>query len=146
MARRADRHKGQILTEDLPASNTDAVSGRDGLGVDDQWFDQVVVLAVSGSVDALTAPQLAVAISAALGSSPAGIIIDLSKVDFLACAGINTLLAAHADVTPDTRFGVVADGPATSRPLTLLGVDRELGLYRSLDDALKAGRDDVSPM
>lgn len=77
---------------------------------------------------------------------PAGIIIDLSKVDFLACAGINTLLAAHADVTPDTRFGVVADGPATSRPLTLLGVDRELGLYRSLDDALKAGRDDVSPM
>ncbi len=88
MARRADRHEGQILTEDLPASNTDAVSGRDGLGVDDQWFDQVVVLAVSGSVDALTAPQLAVAISAALGSSPAGIIIDLSKVDFLACAGI----------------------------------------------------------
>ena len=89
MARRADRHEGQILTEDLPASNTDAVSGRDGLGVDDQWFDQVVVLAVSGSVDALTAPQLAVAISAALGSSPAGIIIDLSKADFFHCFSNN---------------------------------------------------------
>ena len=32
-------------------------------------------------------------------------------------------------------FGVVADGPATHRPLTLLGINDLMRLRRSLDDA-----------
>jgi anti-anti-sigma regulatory factor len=74
------------------------------------------------------------AIAAAAAKSPAGLIIDLSKVDFLATAGISVLVTARTNVTPTARFGVVADGPATSRPITLLGI--EITLYRTLDDAL----------
>jgi anti-sigma B factor antagonist len=35
-----------------------------------------------------------------------------------------------------TPFGVVADGPATHRPLTLLGINELMTLSRTLDDAV----------
>jgi hypothetical protein len=36
------------------------------------------------------------------------------------------------------RFAVVADGPATSRPLKLVGVAEIVGLHATLDEALAA--------
>jgi anti-sigma B factor antagonist len=35
------------------------------------------------------------------------------------------------------RFGIVAEGPATSRPIRLLGIDVIPALYPTLDDALR---------
>jgi anti-sigma B factor antagonist len=35
------------------------------------------------------------------------------------------------------RFGIVADGAATSRPIRLLGLDVILTLYPTLDDAVR---------
>jgi anti-sigma B factor antagonist len=97
---------------------------------------EAVVLSVSGEVDMLTAPQLAEAIHNALASAPEALIIDLSKVEFLASAGMTVLVTAHADVVPPTRFAVVADGPATSRPIKLMGIDTVLPLHSTLDSAL----------
>ena len=37
-----------------------------------------------------------------------------------------------------SRFGVVADGPRTSRPMRLMGLDQELDLYPTLNAALTA--------
>jgi hypothetical protein len=34
------------------------------------------------------------------------------------------------------RFAVVADGPATSRPIKLLGVDSIVALFPTLEEAL----------
>jgi anti-sigma B factor antagonist len=60
----------------------------------------------------------------------------LTRVEFLASAGLNVLAASHAQIAPHTRFGVVANGPATSRPITLLCLDTVFTLYPTLDDAL----------
>lgn len=98
--------------------------------------DQTVVLTVSGEVDMLSAPQLAEAINTELATGPAGLVVDLSKVDFLASAGMTVLVSAQADVAPPTRFAVVANGPATSRPIKLMGLDNVLSLYSTLDSAL----------
>lgn len=117
-----------------PADDANAFPGHDELEVEEFWLDRIVVVAAAGAVDIVTAPRLTEAISVAAAKSPAGMIVDLSKVDFLASAGISVLVAAHAKVTPNARFGVVADGPATSRPITLLGI--EITLYRTLQDAL----------
>jgi anti-sigma B factor antagonist len=97
---------------------------------------QAVVLTVSGEVDMMTAPQLAEAIHNALASSPETLIVDLSNVEFLASAGMTVLVTAQADVVPPTRFAVVAEGPATSRPIKLMGIDTVLPLYSTLDGAL----------
>ncbi len=98
--------------------------------------DGLVVVSVGGSVDMLSAPWLTEAIDSALAKRPAGLIVDMSNVDFLASAGISILVTAHGHSDHSGRFGVVCDGPATYRPLTLMGLDEIIPLYRTLDDAL----------
>jgi anti-anti-sigma factor len=92
-----------------------------------------VVLSVQGDVDALTAPRLAEAILDALPEQSA-VIVDLSDVEFLASAG----MTAHERMAPGARFVVVADGPGTSRPLKLMGLDSLLAIYPTLDEAISA--------
>ncbi len=62
----------------------------------------------------------------------------MTAVEFLASAGMGVLIAAQDELAPDTRFAVVADGPATSRPLKLVGVTDVVDLYATLDEALTA--------
>ena len=45
------------------------------------------------------------------------------------------LIAAHHKITPTARFGVVADGPATRRPMKIIGIDNLIPLYQNLADA-----------
>ncbi|MCW2691286.1 MAG: anti-sigma-factor antagonist [Mycobacterium sp.] len=104
--------------------------------VNEDWVGQVIVLSVSGAVDMLSAPRLTESIRAAIPKAPTGLIIDLSNVEFLASAGMSVLVAAHEQVTPSARFGVVADGPATSRPIKLVGIADIVSLYPTLGDAL----------
>lgn len=103
--------------------------------------DQLVVLAVEGSIDVLTAPQLLEAVSQELDGRPAGVVIDLTHTDFLASAGMSALVSAHEAIAPTGMFGVVAAGPATARPLTVMGLDHSLILYPTLADALTAMTD-----
>ncbi|MGB9302128.1 MAG: STAS domain-containing protein [Mycobacterium sp.] len=109
---------------------------RTAFQVQNHEADGAVVIAVSGDVDMVTAPRLAEAIDAAIATRPAALIVDLSKVQFLASAGMTVLVTAQDQVVPPTRFAVVADGPATSRPIKLMGIDSTFALYRTRDTAL----------
>jgi anti-sigma B factor antagonist len=122
----------------LNDSGVAAFADEGGFKLDETWHHHVVVISVSGALDLLTAPQLDEAIDSAVSKSPSGVIVDLAKVDFLASAGMNTFVAAHLRLTPACQFGVVADGPVTGRPLKLLGLDKVINVYRSLDSALQA--------
>lgn len=106
--------------------------------VEEKRVGDVSVVSVTGTLDMLTAPQLEAAIAAAAATSPQAVVVDLGGVDFLASAGMGLLVAAHGDLTPAVRFAVVADGPATSRPLKLVGIADVVDLYVSLDEALSA--------
>jgi anti-sigma B factor antagonist len=96
----------------------------------------LAVVSVGGSVDMLTAPGLSESIDGALAKKPKGLIVDLSKVEFLGSAGISVLMKTRETLGDATPFCVVADGPATHRPLTLLGINELMSLYRRLDDAV----------
>ncbi|MGB3355279.1 MAG: STAS domain-containing protein [Mycobacterium sp.] len=106
--------------------------------VTERWVDRVAVVSVAGVVDMLTSPQLETAINGALEQGPAGVVIDFTDVEFLASAGMGVLVAAHDKAGSDVSISVVADGPATSRPLKLVGIADILSLYPNLDDALAA--------
>ena len=84
----------------------------------------------------LTAPGLAEAINSALAKKPKGLIIDLLKVEFLGSAGISVLMKTRDNLGESIPFCVVADGPVTHRPLTLLGINELMSLCRRLDDAV----------
>ena len=105
-------------------------------GIGEQWSGEVAVISATGAIDMLTAPRLADSIRASLGKSPKALIVNLTDVDFLASAGMQVLVAANEE-SGDTRLVVVADGPATSRPLKITGITDFIDLYPSLDEALE---------
>lgn len=100
--------------------------------------DGIAVLAVTGEIDLATIPAFEAAIAEALAPRPSALIIDLSGVDFLASAGLQALVATHEKVSGTAGFAVVADGPATSRPIELTGLDQILALHASLPEAKAA--------
>lgn len=106
--------------------------------ITEHWVERLAIVSVSGVVDMLTSPQLETAIDGALEQKPAGVVIDFTDVEFLASAGMGVLVAAHDKAGSDVAFIVVADGPATSRPLKLVGIADIVSLYPSLDEALAA--------
>jgi anti-sigma B factor antagonist len=105
-----------------------------------EWRDQDVVLAVSGELDLVTAPDLSESVALVLEKSPSAVVIDLSDVGFLASAGMSLLASTHQQLGSDAGFAVVADGPATGRPLTLVGLDEVFGIYATVDEAFVALR------
>jgi anti-sigma B factor antagonist len=109
-----------------------------GCVIDEEWFGRTVVISTSGVVDMLTSPQLEASITASLKKDPAAIIVDLSGVEFLASAGMGVLVAARDKAPAEMGFGVVASGPATSRPLKLVGLADIIGLYETLEEARAA--------
>jgi anti-sigma B factor antagonist len=98
----------------------------------------VYLITVSGTLDMLTAPKLEEAVAAATSSGAQAVVVDLSAVDFLASAGMGVLVAAHAELRPAVRLVIVADGPATSRPLQLVGIADVIELFATVDEALAA--------
>ena len=121
---------------DLEVSMEGAASS--SCAIEERHIDSVCVVSVAGVVDMLTAPDLEKAIAEAAKSSPSAVVVDMSDVEFLASAGMGVLIAAQDELAPAVGFAVVADGPATSRPLKLVGVTDVVDLYATLDEALGA--------
>lgn len=104
----------------------------------------IAVLTVSGVVDLATAPALEEVTDQLVAQKPSALVIDVSDVTFLASVGLKILAATHRDLTPTGCFAVVADGPATSRPIKLTHLDEVFPLYTTLDDGLAAVRSELS--
>jgi anti-sigma B factor antagonist len=102
----------------------------------EEWHGRLAVVRATGAIDMLTAPPLLTAIRAAHLKRPAGVIVDLTDAEFLASAGMQVLVIAQEELTPDVRFAVVADGPGTSRPLKIMGLTDFIELFGTLDAAL----------
>jgi anti-anti-sigma factor len=117
-------------------SDSPPQSDKDDFSTHESEVEGLAVVAVSGSVDMLTAPGLTEALDSALAKKPKGLIVDLLKVEFLGSAGISVLMKTRDKLGESIPFCVVADGPATHRPLTLLGINELMSVYRRLDDAV----------
>ena len=106
--------------------------------IEERRIDSISVVAVAGVVDMLTAPDVEKAIAEAAKGSPSAVVVDMTDVEFLASAGMGVLISAQDELAPAIKLAVVADGPATSRPLKLVGVTDVVDLYATLDEALAA--------
>jgi anti-sigma B factor antagonist len=100
------------------------------------WAAETAVLAVTGTVDMLTASTLEAAIADAIAPHPTAVIVDLTEVDFLASHGMRVLIQAHNSMAPEMAFLVVADGPITARPMKLIGLTEIITVYPTLGEAL----------
>lgn len=100
------------------------------------WHGETAVVTVSGEVDMVTAPRLHAVLSDALGQEPAALVVDLSSVGFLASAGLSTLVAGHQQAGAKTVLRVVATSSATVRPLQVTALDREIAVFRTVEEAV----------
>jgi anti-anti-sigma factor len=116
------------------------VTGTDPITTSVVHRDGVAVLSVAGEIDVATAPSFEKAIDDVLADDPPAVIIDLSEVTFLASAGLQLLVATHERIGESAAFAVVAEGPATSRPIQLTNLDKIFALYAEFDEALVAVR------
>jgi anti-sigma B factor antagonist len=128
-----DEQREAMTDETIPASGSTCV-------VSERSVDGVTVVTASGVVDMLTAPQFEEALRAALTKKPASLVVDLSDIEFLASAGMGVLVAAHDQAGTVTHLCVVAEGPATSRPMKLVGIADIVPLHATLDEAIASLR------
>lgn len=123
--------------ESFPA-NSAATATSAGCVITEDWIGRTVVISASGVIDMLTAPQLEASIAACMDRNPTAVIVDLTDVDFLASAGMGVLVAARDRASGTAGFAVVANGPATSRPLKLVGLADVIGMHATLEEARAA--------
>ncbi len=99
----------------------------------------VVVLVLSGELDAGTAPKLGQAAARVLASEPEVLVLDLSELSFLSVAGVREVRAAH-DRAASTRLRVVTgDRPTVRDFLHATGFEAVLDCYRTRIGAITAG-------
>lgn len=98
----------------------------------------ITVVAVSGEVDMLTAPQLRADVLPHIDEGST-LVLDLSGVSFLGSAGLAVLVEAsqHAKRRGAT-FRVVAVERAVTRPLAATGLGEVFSVFESVDGALGA--------
>jgi anti-sigma B factor antagonist len=104
--------------------------------VTEQWRETTVIVSCAGVIDMVTAPHLEQRLAEVVKKEPSALIVDLLGVDFLASHGMNVLALVRRELDPEVKFAVVAEGPATSRPLTLIGLSDAINMWPTLDAAL----------
>ena len=120
------------------------MSTTDSMSTSVEHRGDIAVLVVSGVVDLATAPALEEVTDQLVAQQPRALVVDITEVTFLASVGLKILASTHRDVTPTGCFAVIADGPATSRPIKLTHLDEIFRLYPTLDDGLAAVRDELA--
>ncbi|MCV6962784.1 anti-anti-sigma factor [Mycobacterium intermedium] len=115
-----------------------AMARSEEFGVIRRNCGETVVLQVRGALDQMTAPSLATHFDLALTNAPAVLVVDLTDVDFMSSAGITLLVEANRLTAKiPTALRVAADGPATARPLNIVGIDQVIDVYPTLTDAMR---------
>lgn len=107
------------------------------LQVTTETVDAATVVSASGELDLHTAPDLDAALRSATQAQAPLILVDLSRVDFMDSTGLSVMVAA---VAAARQYGgeirVVAVTDKIIKVFTLTGVDQQLAMFGSRDEAL----------
>jgi anti-sigma B factor antagonist len=114
-----------------------------GLKIVRRMVDGILVIAAIGEVDLDTAPALGTALNACIdetGDKPC--ILDLTAVTFLNSPGLTMLLGAtdRAEALHEPLRIVVDANRPVIRPIQVTGLDNELALYHTVDEAVRADK------
>lgn len=102
-----------------------------------QEHDRVTVVAISGSVDGLTAEGLAGALGEQVKSGRIRLVADFSNVDYTSSAGLRALLGTMKQARQSGGdFRLAAVRSDVHRVLELSGFTSILKLYGDVDSAI----------
>ena len=115
--------------EDLP--QLDATVGTTRLD------DGTHVLAVRGELDLYSTPQLTAELETIAGE-PTNVVVDLAEVSFMDSTALGAILLASRRLRDaNRRLALVSPVAATTKLLTMVGIDRVVPVVESRDEALE---------
>ena len=97
----------------------------------------ILVMSLSGSVDALTADQAERTIAAQFDRAQQQVVVDLSQVDFMSSSGVRALLTTlkrSREVGAELRLA--AAQPGVQRTLEISGLVRVFKSYPTVEEAV----------
>lgn len=100
-------------------------------------FDQTTVVSITGSIDALTAPEVTTFLSKQVADGMHHLVLDLSGVDFMSSAGLRAILTVLKESRQqggDLRLA--AAQPGVAKILKMSGFTTILKDFNSVDEAV----------
>ena len=97
----------------------------------------ITIVSVNGSVDALTAPDLARAIIDEIAEGHVNLVVDLTTIEFMSSAGLRTLLGAVKESRShggDLR--IASTNPGIDKVLKMSGFHNIAKVFTSHGDAI----------
>ncbi|MFD0205884.1 MULTISPECIES: STAS domain-containing protein [Saccharothrix] len=106
----------------------------------------IVVVEVVGEIDMACESPVGTVLAAQLDQRPAGLVVDLTGIDFFGSAGIQLLVEAiERAKLRGVTLAVATDRRAVLRPLEITLVREVLDVHPTLADAIAAVRADDLP-
>jgi anti-sigma B factor antagonist len=100
------------------------------------WLGGAVVVRLPTEVDLTSADSLREALLAVLNQGAYALIVDMTPTTFCDSAAIHSITrAARRAAASGAEIRLAASTPPVLRILSLLGIDRVLGVYPTLDEA-----------
>ena len=98
---------------------------------------KVDVIALRGTIDALTAPEVVDALTKHIHDGHPNIIVDFSGVDFMSSAGLRAMLTVTKEARAQSGDLRLAAVPATiDKVLKMAGFHNITKIFASVDEAL----------
>ena len=105
--------------------------------IKDKQVDDVTVLSLTGSIDAMTAPKITEFIQGQIARGNIKLVVDMSGVDYTSSAGLRVLLGAIKETraqSGDLRLTGIQ--PDVQKVLNLSGFTNILKMFDTLDAAV----------
>ncbi len=102
-----------------------------------QKSDQISIVSIAGSIDALTADQVAGYIDEQISSGEKHLLLDLSEVEFMSSAGLRVILGALKQTRQQGGDLYLAGAQGgVDRVLKMSGFPKILKTYDSVENAI----------
>ena len=102
-----------------------------------QHENNSTIVAVSGNVDALTAPELAKAIVDQISEGHVNLVVNLIGVEFMSSAGLRTLLGAVKEArSQGGDLRITSTNPGIDKVLKMSGFHNIAKVFSSQDEAV----------
>ena len=102
-----------------------------------QQSDQISIVSIAGSIDAVTADQITGCIDERISSGEKHLLLDLSEVEFMSSAGLRVILSALKETRQQGGDLYLAGAQGgVDRVLKMSGFSKILKTYDSVDNAI----------
>ncbi len=107
------------------------------MNIDVRHENGIVVVAVTGSVDALTSGNLSSVIATQLAHQGVNVVIDVTGVEFMSSAGLRTLLSAAKEARSNGGdLRVASSNPGIDKILAMSGFTSIAKVFNNAQDAV----------